>query len=291
MDLLPAQDFLIKVNDDFLLEKKVQLYVLPLYLTDRYVSGNKWYKLKYNLQEAYIQKKETLLTFGGAYSNHLIAVAAAAYKNNFKSVAIVRGEKTLPLNKVLAFCEKMGMQLHYVSREEYRQKESVYFIEKLKEKFHDFYLIPEGGSNTLAVKGCLEIAPLITIDFDYICCASGTGATIAGIIASLNKNQTAIGFPVLKEGHFLKEKINRFLEPYETKAKWELQTGYHFGGYAKKNNTLDQFISSFQNKTNIPLDFVYTGKLLFGIYDLIGQEYFPSGSTIVAVHTGGVVNF
>jgi 1-aminocyclopropane-1-carboxylate deaminase len=172
------------------------------------------------------------------------------------------------------------MELIFVSREEYRKKEF-----NIKD---EYYLLPEGGTNELAVKGCAEISSLIDIPFDYISCAIGTGGTIAGIISSLKENQKAIGFPVLKGGEFLKNEIEKLVP---SKTNFELQTEYHFGGYAKKNEELLNFISDFKLNHNIVLDFVYTGKMMFGIFDLIKKNYFEKGATIVAVHTGGLFQF
>ena len=174
------------------------------------------------------------------------------------------------------------MEMHFVSREEYREK----CISSTLGVTDDYYVLPEGGTNELAVKGCSEITSLIDIPFDYICCAVGTGGTIAGIISSLKENQKAIGFPVLKGGGFLKNEIEKLVH---TNANFELQTEYHFGGYAKKTDELMKFISDFKTNYNISLDFVYTGKMMFGVFDLIEKNYFEKGATIVAVHTGGVI--
>ena len=261
-------------------EKEINLFVLRLDLVHPYISGNKWFKLKYNLEEARKQGKKTLVTFGGAYSNHIIA-AAAGKEFGFKTIGIIRGEElNEDDNSVLQFAKYCGMELRFVSREEYRKKEF-----NIKD---EYYLLPEGGTNELAVKGCAEIISLIDIPFDYISCAVGTGGTIAGIISSLNENQKAIGFPVLKGGEFLKNEIEKLVQ---TNANFELQTEYHFGGYAKKNEELLNFISDFKSNHNIQLDFVYTGKMMFGIFDLIKKNYFEKGATIVAVHTGGLFQF
>lgn len=270
-----------KIETTFLKEKEINLFILRLDLVHPYISGNKWFKLKYNMEEAKRQGKSTLLTFGGAYSNHIIATAAAGKDFGFKTIGIIRGEELNENdNSVLQFAKDCGMELLFVSREQYRKK-----------SFHnsdEFYMLPEGGTNELAVKGCSEISSLIGIQFDYMSCAVGTGGTIAGIVSSLKKNQKAIGFPVLKGGGFLKNEIEKLVQ---TNANFELQTEYHFGGYAKKNEELLSFISDFKSNHNIQLDFVYTGKMMFGIFDLIMKNHFQKGSTIVAVHTGGLFQF
>ncbi|MGE0635194.1 MAG: 1-aminocyclopropane-1-carboxylate deaminase/D-cysteine desulfhydrase [Bacteroidia bacterium] len=274
-----------KIEDDLLKEKEISLYVLRLDLVHPYVSGNKWFKLKYNLQEAKLQGKNTLLTFGGAYSNHIVATAAAGKEFGFKTIGIIRGEELNESdNSVLQFAKDCGMKLHFVSRDEYRKKDASTMLSMTSE----CYILPEGGTNDLAVKGSAEISSLIDIPFDYICCAVGTGGTIAGIISSLKENQKAIGFPVLKGGEFLKDEIEKFIP---AKTNFELQTDYHFGGYAKKTEELMSFISDFKSNHNIPLDFVYTGKMMFGVFDLIERNYFQKGATIVAIHTGGLPQF
>lgn len=274
-----------KIEAAFLKEKEISLYVLRLDLVHPHISGNKWFKLKYNLKEARKQGKNILVTFGGAYSNHIVATAAAGKEFGFKTIGIIRGEELNENdNSVLQFAKDRGMDLRFVSREEYRSKDASLVLSMTD----DCYILPEGGTNELAVKGCSEILSHIDIPFDYVCCAVGTGGTIAGIISSLKVHQKAIGFPVLKGGEFLKNEIEKLTS---SKVNFELQTDYHFGGYAKKNNELLSFISDFKLKHNIQLDFVYTGKMMFGVFDLIMKNYFPKGATIIAIHTGGLFQF
>ncbi|MCU0369040.1 MAG: pyridoxal-phosphate dependent enzyme [Cyclobacteriaceae bacterium] len=250
------------------------------------VSGNKWWKLKYNLAEALKSNHDTLLTFGGAYSNHLYATAAAANELGLKSVGIVRGEETLPLNHTLSFAKSRGMELHYVSREAYRNKTAPLFIEQLHKQFGDFYLIPEGGTNELAVKGCAGFARTLKEEtaFDFLCLPVGTGGTIAGIIEGLDDTKNILGFPVLKGSEFLEEEIRQ----YTQKNHWQLLYDYHFGGYAKTNGELMSFLKTFEEEYHIPLDPVYTAKMMFGVFDLIKKNFFPLGSTILVLHTGGL---
>ena len=260
--------------------------LLEIVPNNPHISGNKWRKLKYNLQQAKAENHDTLFTFGGAYSNHIHATAAVGKAFNLKTIGMIRGEETLPLNPTLQFAKTQGMQLHYVDRQMYRQKNDNAFIEKLKEKFGRFYLLPEGGTNFLALKGCAEMVDEITIPFDYICCACGTGGTLSGIVLGLEAPQKAMGFAALK-GNFLMKEVQRLLQN-NTATNWHIQGDYHFGGYAKHTPTLLDFMRDFQEKHGIVLEPLYTGKMLYGIFDLIEKQYFPKGSTIVAVHTGGL---
>lgn len=251
-----------------------------------YISGNKFRKLKYNLLEAKKQGHRTLLTFGGAFSNHISAVSYAAKAYGFQSIGVVRGEELhdkISENPTLSFAQANGMTLKFVSREDYREKDSEVFIEKLHQKYGNFYLIPEGGTNDLAVKGCEEILTEQDDFFDYICCAVGTGGTISGIINSSKPHQKVLGFPALK-GDFLESEIKKFTK----KDNWKLVHDYHFGGYAKINEPLIAFINEFRKQTEIPLDPVYTGKMCYGVYDLIRKGYFEKEANILLIHTGGL---
>ena len=250
------------------------------------VSGNKYRKLKYNLEEAQKKGFKTLLTFGGAFSNHISAVAFAGQEKGYKTIGIVRGDELknkYTSNPTLYFANKMGMQLDFVSRDVYKNKSSEDFIEQLKVKYGDFYLLPEGGTNVLAIKGCEEILTEDDKQYDYICCAIGTGGTIAGIINTSSSHQKVLGFPALK-GDFLKSEIRNFA----TGDNWELITDYHFGGYGKTNDELIRFINLFYEKHKIPLDPIYTGKMMFGICNLAENGYFAKNSRILAIHTGGI---
>ncbi|MFV8357004.1 1-aminocyclopropane-1-carboxylate deaminase/D-cysteine desulfhydrase [Flavobacterium sp. XS1P32] len=251
-----------------------------------FVSGNKFRKLKYNLLEAKKGKYETLLTFGGAFSNHIAAVAYAGKENGFKTIGIIRGEELqdkITENPTLLFAQNCGMQFEFISREAYRSKSETSFLENLKQQFGAFYLIPEGGTNSLAIKGCQEILTPEDAEFDYICCSIGTGGTISGIINSVLPHQKVLGFPALK-GDFLKDEIRNFVH----NDNWELMNEYHFGGYAKVNPILIQFINHFYAEYKIPLDPIYTGKMVFGVLDLIQKNYFRAGSKILLIHTGGL---
>lgn len=270
----------------------INLYLLRADLNHPQVSGNKLFKLKYNLEEAKRQKKEAILSFGGAYSNHIAAMAAAEKEQGFKTFGIIRGERTAELNPTLGFAQKQGMQLHFVSREEYRRKDDPGFLDSLR--ISDFdpmntYIIPEGAANTLAVKGCMEIRDHIQIPFDYVCCACGTGTTLAGIILSLHEKEKALGFQVLKGEGYMRTEVQRWLDEFQSpKNSWTINEEHHFGGYAKLKPELISFMEQFERTHNIPLDFIYTGKMMYGIYDLIKKGYFQRGETVIAIHTGGL---
>ena len=251
-----------------------------------YISGNKFRKLKYNLIEAKERNYNSLLTFGGAFSNHIAAVAAAGREKGFKTIGVIRGEELhnkVEKNPTLSFARDCGMKLEFVSRTIYRNKEKEELYEYLREKFGSFYLIPEGGTNELAVKGCQEILTEADITFDYICCSVGTGGTISGLINCSQPSQQVLGFPALK-GDFLKGDIRKFVR----KENWSFVTDYHFGGYAKINNELVNFINLFREETGILLDPIYTGKMMYGIMDMIEKGYFNRESRILVIHTGGL---
>ena len=272
--------------DENLVALDNHVFIKPEYLNHPYVSGNKLRKLKYNLIEAKQRHKTTLLTFGGAFSNHIAAVAYAGQEQGFQTIGVIRGEELQnlkPLNATLSFAKSCGMQFKFITREAFRTKTSKGFIKALEEEFGDFFLIPEGGTNALAIRGCGEILEEVDASFDYICCPVGTGGTISGLINASQSNQKIIGFPALK-GDFLREEISKFV----TKTNWELISEYHFGGYAKLNDDLIHFINQFKIRYKVPLDPIYTGKMMYGIYDLIAKGYFEKGSKILAIHTGGL---
>lgn len=263
-----------------------QLFVKPEYLIHRFISGNKYRKLKYNLQKAKTLNKDLLLTFGGAYSNHIAATAYAGKLYGFKTVGVIRGEELVnkvDSNPTLKFAEDCGMRFKFVDRETYRNKSENDFVENLKTEFGDFYLIPEGGTNQLAVKGCEEILNEDDSVFDFICCCVGTGGTISGLINSAKPHQKILGFPALK-GDFIREDIRKFAK----KDNWDLITDYHFGGYGKIKPELITFINDFKKKYHIPIDPIYTGKMMFGIFDLMEKQFFPKDAKILAIHTGGL---
>lgn len=269
-----------EVHDPRLAAAGVRLLVKRDDLIHPAVPGNKWRKLKYNLAAARAAGHDTLLTFGGAYSNHIHAVAAAGKLFGFRTFGVIRGEENLPHNEVLRDALASGMTLTYLDRAAYRHKDELFA------QFADrAYVLPEGGTNTLAVRGCAELVAEIDEPFDYVCCPVGTGGTLAGVVAGLAGRAHAIGFSVLKGGAFLTDTV-RALVP--APDNWSVELDYHFGGYARKTVELTAFMADFTATTGIPLDHVYTGKMMYGIVDQIRAGRFTPGTTIVAVHTGGV---
>ncbi|MDV7187078.1 pyridoxal-phosphate dependent enzyme [Lutibacter sp. TH_r2] len=271
--------------------KKVQLFIKREDKLHHFISGNKYRKLKYNLEEAKRLKHHTLITFGGAYSNHIAAAAAAGFEFGFKVIGVIRGDElankldeVLVHNPTLKFASEHNMQFEFVSRSDYREKTSSAFIQKLKNKYGNFYLVPEGGTNELAVKGCEEILTEEDSIYNVVCSAIGTGGTISGLINSLKPHQKVLGFPALK-GDFLQNEIKKYVL---TSKNWSLNTDYSFGGYGKISEELILFINKFKQETGIPLDPVYTGKMVFGIVDLIKKDYFPERTKLLAIHTGGL---
>ncbi|MCC5638492.1 pyridoxal-phosphate dependent enzyme [Nostoc sp. CHAB 5844] len=274
----------------------VELSVLRLDLMHPWVNGNKWFKLKYNLLEAKKMNFNTLLTFGGAYSNHIFATAAAGKLFGFHTIGVIRGEERLPQNPTLSFAVQQSMQLVYCDRTSYKQRNTPELHAQLREHYGEIFIIPEGGSNLNGVRGCTEILKE-TGDFDVICIACGTGTTFAGILLSLAQKQRAIAFPILKNGEFLQTEIATLwqsylaaglLAPNNSPPSWELICNYHFGGYAKVNNELLKFTQQFQQTHGIPLDYVYTAKMFYGVMDLLKQGFFSKGDRILLIHTGGL---
>lgn len=250
------------------------------------ISGNKFFKLKYNFLEAQARGCKHIITFGGAYSNHIAATAYAAHLFGFQSIGIIRGEElaTRPLNHTLSTAQQFGMQLEFVSREKYRLKETAEFIQALKQTYPESYIIPEGGSNDLAIQGCIEILSEHDLqDYDVICCAVGTGGTITGLINASSEHQQILGFSALK-GDFLAKEVA--LKTH--KKNWKITDAYCCGGYAKTTVELLQFIEKFEQKHQIPLEHIYTGKMLFGVLDLIKKEYFEENTRILVIHSGGL---
>ena len=255
------------------------------------VSGNKWWKLKYNLAEA-SKINQPILTFGGAFSNHIYATAAASAELTLRTIGMIRGEKTLPLNPTLQFAISRGMEIHYMSRAAYRLKSTAEFIQKLHLLYGPFFLIPEGGSNLLAVKGCAEFAErvLSKIDFDHLFLSVGTGGTMAGLISGLKGSKNIIGISVLKGGEFLKADIDKMVLDFSGKPynNWSLLTQYHLGGYAKSTPELLSFVKQMKSTHDLPLDLVYGAKLLRAVIKEVESGSFKRGTTILVLHTGGL---
>jgi 1-aminocyclopropane-1-carboxylate deaminase len=274
----------------------VQISLLREDKTDPQIGGNKLRKLKYNLIKAKQKGHDTLLTFGGVWSNHIYASAAAARRFGFKSIGIIRGEGPPGSTATLDFARSCGMKLHFVSRAEYREKNEDFFKAWLYDTFGRFHLIPEGGSNYLGLNGCMEILGKHTKDFDVIAVACGTGATLAGMSLKLGPHQKLMGFPVVGQGEHLKEAIIQQLiwalgdeeVAKEYERVFQLYPEYAMGGFAKVNDELISFMRQFYDQTKVKLDPLYTAKMMRGIYDLLEKGRFVPGTRILAVHTGGL---
>ncbi|MCE7006092.1 pyridoxal-phosphate dependent enzyme [Kibdelosporangium philippinense] len=278
---------LVELDDERIARHGLRLFLKRDDLINPEIPGNKWRKLKYNIAVAKAAGVSTLLTFGGAYSNHIRATAAVGHYYGFQTIGVIRGEEHLPLNESLAYASSRGMSLVYLDRTTYRRKTSPEVTTKLLERFGDCYLIPEGGSNSAAARGCVELTGEIDVPFDVLCCACGTGGTLAGISAGLNPGQRALGFAALK-GDFLAADVVRlqrdsFGEPL---GNWSINTEFHFGGFAKRTAALDTFIQDFGRRHGVTLEWVYVAKMMYGIYALADRGFFPPGSRIVAVVTG-----
>lgn len=274
-----------EISNKILRKRNVSLFIKRIDKNNKHISGNKLYKLKYNLIQAKKEGHNSVLTFGGAFSNHIAATAYAAQENKLNSIGIIRGEEHKELNHTLNFAKSNSMKLCYLNRKEYRLKHTQDVMDYLNQKFGDFYLIPEGGTNLLGVKGAYEILDTSKDQHDFICCSVGTGGTIAGIIQKSLESQKVLGFSVLKSSNKLMLDMTKWVDK---KKNWKLILDYHFGGYAKINEELINFVYEFNNRYNIHLDIIYTAKMFYGIIDLVQKDYFPKGSSILAIHTGGL---
>ncbi len=267
-------------------------------LSHPFLAGNKWRKLKYTIQDFENSDKKAILTFGGKYSNHLVACAAAGKMMKIPMIGILRGEEKVS-NANLVFLQQCGMKLLSVSRVEYRLRDDPEYLQKLFEKCvqefpdilsgtDDIFLVPEGGSSDAGVKGCMEIMNDVPSSASHICVACGTGTTLAGISMNTREDQKAIGISVLKGENFLMKSVLKHGAPAE---RTQIIFDYHFGGYARSSVELQRFCIDFARQTGIAIESVYTGKLFFAIMDLISKKYFPQGSHIVLIHTGGIFDF
>ncbi|WP_329429011.1 pyridoxal-phosphate dependent enzyme [Streptosporangium sp. NBC_01495] len=279
---------LVELDDPRLARAGVRVILKRDDLIHPLLPGNKWRKLKYNLARAAELGHETLLTFGGAYSNHVRAVAAAGARFGFRTVGVIRGEEHLPLNEVLAFAAGAGMRLVYLDRATYRVKDTAPVVEELRREFGRFYLLPEGGSNEQAVRGCAELPGEIGVPFDVVCCPVGTGGTLAGIAAGLATGQRALGFSVLRGGRFLADVVAGLqVATYgEVSANWTVECDFHAGGYARRGPELDAFADDFAHRHGMSLDRVYVAKMMWGVFTLVERGVFPGDTTVVAVVTG-----
>lgn len=265
--------------------KNISIDILRLDEMHLPVGGNKFYKLKYNLKAAKNQNHHTLLTFGGAFSNHVYATALAGKLNGLKTIGVIRGEDD-ELNPTLSFCREQNMHVHFVNRETYSRKDEPGFLSELQNRFGKFYVLPEGGTNLLAVEGTKEILATVEKNYDLIFCAAGTGGTLAGIISAAPSQTKIIGISVLKGDDTLTGKVSALIPAHH--HNWQIQTQYHLGGYAKYNYTLMQFIHQFTKNYHMRLDPVYTGKALYAVFQKIDAGEILPHQHILAIHTGGL---
>ena len=275
-----------KIYDDAIIKKNITLSLLRLDQIHPVISGNKIFKLHYFLQEAIISNRK-IITFGGAFSNHLAATAAACKNYNLQRIGIVRGEKPEILSGTLLYCLQQGMQLEFISRNSYSEKSQEKFLQSLQIKFGDHILIPEGGFSEEGVSGASKIHKCFDDEnYTHICCPVGTATTLAGLISVANSMQQIIGFSALKHLDF--EDRIKYLLGNTCQKNYCCINDYHFGGYAKRTKDLINFMNTFYERYSIPLDFVYTGKMMYGIFDLIEKNYFAANSKILCIHTGGL---
>jgi 1-aminocyclopropane-1-carboxylate deaminase len=290
-----------KLQWDLAKQKGVEVLVRRDDLIDTHLSGNKFYKLFYNLHAAQKLGHTQLLSFGGAYSNHIYALAAAAKLYGFKSIGVIRGERPSQLSPTLLDAEAWGMQLHFVSRADYREKNAQELLGILNVRYGDFFEIPEGGANSYGVMGAKVLGAAIwqqvKSDYTAVCVACGTANTLAGLAAGLAQDESskhlagrALGFSVLKgEGDLGAQVIHHQKAIDCETSNWRLMSGFHGGGYAKKlPDYLRQFMCDFERETHLKLDPVYTLKMCWGVAQLLAQNYWPRGSRLILVHTGGL---
>ena len=276
------------IKDSLLDEKQVTLSVLRLDMVHPVISGNKLFKLDYFLKDLPQHSSAEIVTFGGAFSNHLVATAFACKQLQLPCTGIVRGERAAQLSHTLTECLAFGMKLKFISRAEYDKKDEESFIETIKLAYKNCIIIPEGGYHFLGAKGAAEIMNFVPQETTHICCAVGTATTLSGLLTGLKNEQQLIAFPVIKNMHDIAERIE-FLtgNSYHTN-QLKIMSDYHFGGYAKKTQPLIDFMNLLFDKHQLPTDFIYTAKMMFGIFDMIKNNVFEKGSKIVCIHTGGL---
>lgn len=268
-------------------EHGIELYIKRDDLIHPIISGNKWRKLKYTLLYVLNNKYQHLISMGGAYSNHLHALAYVGHKLNIKTTGLIRGEEPENYSQTLSDLKDWGMTLKFVSRSDFRElRKNKAHNDKLEKQYGGFW-IPEGGANTYALKGVTEILKEIDIEYDTLALACGTGTTLAGLAKTLPDKKRVLGFSSLKGGGFLKKDIKKLIKN-NSLTNWSINFDYHFGGFAKTDDELISFIKEFESLNNIPLEPIYNGKMLFGLIDMVKKDYFKKGLKIIAIHTGGL---
>ncbi len=277
---------LTQINDPLLERCRIELWIKRDDLLHPVISGNKWRKLKYCLHHALSLGMDTVVSMGGAYSNHLHALAYAGKQLGLKTVGLVRGEQLSVLTPTLCDVQHWGMALKFVSRTEYRALRQYRAFDSFPDLKPQQYWLPEGGAQVLALKGVAELVNEITMPYDALCVPCGTGTTLAGIAGAVPDNVAVLGFAALKNADFLNAEVEALLA--RPCHNWKINMAYHFGGFAKTNASLTSFIEDFEFKTKVSLDPVYTGKMMYALYDLLQKGYFKPGQRIIALHTGGL---
>ena len=272
-----------QIFSELYLNNEIEVFIKRLDLIDPFISGNKLFKLKHNVDRALLKKKNMLITFGGAFSNHILATAAYAKKKNIDCLAIVRGEEYSELNPLLTLAKEYGMNFCFVSRKEYAKRNDNNYISELIRKYKKAFIVPEGGNNKLGVLGAEEILETQDKSFDYIICPIGTGATLSGIVNSSNKSQKVIGINCINDT----KDINKNISQKTNKNNWEIINEFNFGGFAKFDNLLTEYLKKFKLNYKITLDLNYTTKMFFGFEKLIERRYFHRKSKVLLIHTGG----
>tara|TARA_B100000927_G_scaffold2106_1_gene1672 strand:- start:2642 stop:3541 length:900 start_codon:yes stop_codon:yes gene_type:complete len=273
-----------QIFSELYLNNEIEVFVKRLDLIDPFISGNKLFKLKFNVNRALSEKKNMLITFGGAFSNHILATAAYAKKKNIDCLAIVRGEEYFELNPLLTLAKEYGMKLCFVSRKEYAKRNNIKYLSELTRKYKKAFIVPEGGNNKLGILGAEEILEKQDKSFDYIICPIGTGATLSGIVNSSNKTQKLIGINCINDT----KDINKNISQKTNKNNWEIINEFNFGGFAKFDNVLTEYLKKFKLNNKITLDLNYTTKMFFGFEKLIERRYFQRKSKVLLIHTGGI---
>ncbi|MEM6982226.1 MAG: pyridoxal-phosphate dependent enzyme [Pseudomonadota bacterium] len=279
--------YLQTITSELLTDKKITLTIKRDDLLHPLISGNKWRKLKYNLVRMQQLGKSELLTFGGAFSNHIHACAAAGKEFNLTTHAIVRGPQLDLNNPTLKFAQQRGMQLHAVNRIEYKQRHDEAYLAALQARFPNAYILPEGGTNSFAIEGCKELAQSLP-EHDYLICPTGSGGTLAGLIEGSSNKINLLGIAVLKQADYLRDEIRALSPKAKSQNNWQLLTQFHGGGYGRFTAELWQFCQHMQHQHQLPLEPIYSGKMMYALWQLINNDYFAPNSKIIAIHTGGL---
>ena len=279
--------YLQTITSQLLTDKKLVLNIKRDDLLHPLISGNKWRKLKYNLVHMQQQGKTELLTFGGAFSNHIHACAAAGKEFNLTTHAIVRGPELDLNNPTLKFAQQCGMQLHAVNRLEYKQRHDKAYLAELQTRFPNAYILPEGGTNEFAIEGCKELAQSLP-EHDYLICPTGSGGTLAGLIEGSSNKTNLLGIAVLKQAEYLRDEIQTLSPKAKSQKNWQLLTQFHDGGYGRFSTELWRFCQHMQQQHHLPLEPIYSGKMMYALWQLIHDDYFAANSRIIAIHTGGL---